>query len=204
MRQGGSKTTAMPWRAVGLKDFLKVKRCWKNQWNTGLMATRNPARKAVEGTVVLSHHLHGAIHLRWCRISSINSINESINKYSRNIKIQNQWKIYCLFVLQKKGAPRLWKSRVEFQPGCFAGSCPMIPNSFKVSRDATSRRTPWVTKNSIQCMQLIKFVTMKPRFFLGNLGFFLGPAMGHRFYCSTDSTGKRNYGCLEKHEMIMR
>ena len=105
MRQGGSKTTAMPWRAVGLKDFLKVKRCWKNQWNTGLMATRNPARKAVEGTVVLSHHLHGAIHLRWCRISSINSINESINKYSRNIKIQNQWKIYCLFVLQKKRSP---------------------------------------------------------------------------------------------------
>ena len=90
-----------------------------------------------------------------------------------------------IFVAKKKESRVFENLGLNSCLGVFSGSCPMIPNSFKVSRDATSVGH-LEKKNSIQCMQLIKFVTMKLRFFSGNLRFLgWGPAIsfiGSRFY----------------------
>ena len=153
MQQRGAKTTVMPWRAVELKDFLKVK-VVEYQWNTGLMATRNPARKT-----------------SWSMNLSINI--QGISKFRTS-----QWKIYG-FLLHKRA--KILK--ISANSGVFQG-LEMIPSH------------SW---NSSKTMTMKKRETLgflgKPRLFLGTCNF-----IGSRFYCST---GKRNYGCLEKHEIIM-
>ena len=102
------------------------------------------------------------------------SMNLSTNIQGISKFRTSQWKIYGLFLLQKR-EPRVSENLgVDFLPGCF---CRVLSHdSEQLSRCQGMLRPVGhlEKKKSLQCMQLIKFVTMKPRCFFLETSVFLG------------------------------
>lgn len=173
MQQRGSKTTVMPCRAVGLKDFLKVKGVeyqWNDWWQPEIQRENQLINESINKKIIKEYQNSELANERFMAFCYIKEPLEKISANSVFFRVL-KW----------------FRTDSRCQGWCYV-------------QDTLSK------KHSIQFVKLIKFVTMKkrgiPRFFWKKPRLFLGTCdfIGSRFYCST---GKRNYGCLEKHEIIM-